>query len=322
MGTKETLLTLLESKRGEAVSGEEVAATLGLSRAAVWKAVKALRGEGLAVESVPGVGYRLASEIDIISDEVLDRYVKAAAGDFPTRYLPQVDSTNLEAKRWALEGAAHGSLVLAERQDMGRGRLGRSFASPPGGMYISVVLRPRAGGGVPVLTTAAAAVAACRATQKLCGLSLGIKWVNDLYVGGKKCCGILTEAGTGVEMGEIEYMVVGIGINYTTPQDAFPKEIRDVATSLFPGGPAPVPRAQLAAGIHAELLKLFDKLPGKTFLPEYKKRSIVLGRPVTVMATPPWQGFAVDIDDEARLLVRTEGGEVIPLSFGEISVKL
>ncbi len=318
MSTKGQLVRLLEEARGGTMSGAEAAAALGVSRAAVWKAVEALRAEGLEVESVAGSGYRIAPGSELLCEEALCAYLPQPAP--PLRCFAEVDSTNREAKRWAVEGAPHGSMVVAQRQTAGRGRLGRSFSSPPGGLYLSVVLRPE-GEGNPVLVTAAAAVAVCRAVSRLCGVELGIKWVNDLFCDGRKCCGILTEGGTGLETGEIEYMVVGIGVNYATPPAAFPPELRPLVTSLYPEGPPPHPRAALAAAIHGELLGLFAGLSGKGFLEEYRRRSIVLGREVTVMAQPPYQALAVEIDEQAHLVVRRGNGTEEALSFGEISIR-
>lgn len=319
--TKSSLLRLLEQNREGYLSGEEMAEGLGISRAAVWKAVKALRARGVQVESAPGLGYRLAPGSDALTLEAL----RVALEDpvCPARVLETVDSTNLEAKRWALEGAPHGALVVAARQSAGRGRLGRSFQSPPGGLYMSMVLRPQAHQGQSaVLVTTAAAVAACRAVSALCGIELSIKWVNDLFLGEKKVCGILTEAGTGVENGAIEYMVVGIGINHTTRPEEFPPGVAELASSLFPDGHAPVTRARLAAGIVRELARLFSLLPDAGFLQEYRRRSMALGRQVQVLASPPWWGRAVEIDDAARLVVEKPNGERVALSYGEISIKL
>lgn len=342
MSTKNKLLAFLEEDRQCFRSGEEIAARLGISRAAVWKAVNALRTAGLEVDSVPGQGYRLTPGGDWLSEEALRALLPKDAP--PLRVLQQLDSTNLEAKRWAIEGAPHGAMVAAVSQTAGRGRLGRSFASPTGGLYLSMVLRPPA--QMPpadvVLMTPAAAVVVCRAVAQLCGIQLGIKWVNDLYIGSpggandkkggkdgesspggqKKCCGILTEASTSFESGAIEYMVTGIGINLTTPPGAFPEETREIAGSLYPQGKAPVSRAQLAAAIHQGLLRAFATLQSRNFLQEYKDRSIVLGRQVTVMAAQPYPAQAVDIDEEARLVVRLENGTLQPLSHGEISVRL
>ncbi len=319
MATKTRLLELLESREGT-LSGEEAAALLGISRAAVWKAANALRAQGCAIQSVPGRGYILPPGEDYLSEDALLAQYGGAAP--PVRYFDEVDSTNLAAKRWAIDGAPHGSLVVAQRQTLGRGRLGRRFESPPGGMYLSVVLRPKGQLQSPGLVTSAAAVASCRAVQALCGLSLQIKWVNDLYFKGRKCCGILTEAATDMEGGGIDYLVTGIGINYTTPDDAFPEELRGILTALYPAKRPPVPRAALAAAVHRQLLALYGALPSNHFLDEYRARSMVLGRRVTVLAPQPYAATALSITNEAHLVVRLPGGQTRELSNGEISVRL
>lgn len=239
----------------------------------------------------------------------------------PVRFLEETDSTNIEAKRWAQQAAPHGALVLARRQNAGRGRMGRGFSSPPGGIYASMVLRPNGQASAPALVTAAAAVAVHAAVQQVCGLSLGIKWVNDLYSDGKKCCGILAEAAIDAQANTTEYIVLGIGINYNTPQAAF-DAVSQPATSLYPHGGAPGPAAQLAAAIHSRVLQLWAAFPGRDFLQQYRRHSMVLGRQVTVLDTPPWPAQAVAIDDDARLVVRNEKGEEKALSFGEISIQL
>lgn len=319
--TKAQLLGLLEKRRGLFVSGEDAAEALGVSRAAVWKAVEALRREGLAIEALRGSGYRLPQDSDYLSEEGLSLFLRPGC---PLHVLQQVDSTNLAAKRWAMKGAPHGALVVAAQQLEGRGRLGRGFESPPGGLYMSIVLRPSPQTDVAdtMLVTAAAAVAVCEAVQQLCGRRLAIKWVNDLFWKGKKCCGILTEGATGLESGSIEYLVVGIGVNYRTSSNAFTPDVQQLATSLYPQGGARVSRAQLAAAIHTRLLNLFETLPQRSFLPEYRKRSLVLGQRVTVMAQPPYEALAEEIDERARLVVRRHDGTRTVLSAGEISVRV
>ncbi|MGD9559705.1 MAG: biotin--[acetyl-CoA-carboxylase] ligase [Oscillospiraceae bacterium] len=319
LSTKSELLRLLETRRPQVLSGAEAAAQLGVSRAAVWKAAQSLRGEGHLVEAVAGKGYRLAQDSDVVTAEALD--VLMAAPKAPVRVYDEVDSTNRVAKSWAMEGAPHGSWVVARRQTAGRGRLGRSFASPPGGLYLSMVLRPGQGVQEPGLVTSAAAVAVCRAVAGLYGIELGIKWVNDLFLSGKKCCGILTEAATDMESGAVDHLVVGIGLDVTTTDADLGEEVSEIATSLFPGGGVPGGTARLAAEIHRQVLALFGALPNRDFLAEYRARSTVLGRPVTVLATPPYRAQAVAIDDEARLVVRTQAGEQRRLAWGEISVR-
>ena len=231
-----------------------------------------------------------------------------------------VGSTNTELMALARQGAAEGTVVLARQQTAGRGRLGRRFESPAGkGIYLSLVLRP----GLPMTeaqaVTVSAAVAVCRAVKRLCGLDLGIKWVNDLYYNGKKVCGILTEAGADIESGQLEWLVVGIGLNLTSRPEDWPEELRPIAGSLYPGGPAPVSRAALAGAIARELLGL---CPAFDCLDEYRARCFVPGHWVTVCTgTESYAAKAVAIDDAGRLIVQREGGRTEALCHGEVSIR-
>ena len=231
-----------------------------------------------------------------------------------------VGSTNTELTELIRQGAAEGTVVLARQQTAGRGRLGRRFESPEGkGIYLSLVLRP----GLPMTeaqtVTVSAAVAVCRAVKRLCGLDLGIKWVNDLYYNGKKVCGILTEAGADIESGQLEWLVVGIGLNLTSRPEDWPEELRPIAGSLYPGGPAPVSRAALAGAIARELLGL---CPAFDCLDEYRARCFVPGHWVTVCTgTESYAAKAVAIDDAGRLIVQREGGRTEMLCHGEVSIR-
>ncbi len=219
-------------------------------------------------------------------------------GEYPAPVYvhERLDSSNQTAKRLALAGAPHGTLVLAGQQSAGRGRMGRRFESPAGkGIYLSLVLRVPVPASKALGVTVGAAVAVARAVQKLCGIELGIKWVNDLYYQGKKVCGILTEAGTSVESGLLEWLVVGIGLNLTTTPADWPEELARTAGSLFPGGPAPVGRAALAGAIARELLAL---CPAFDCLDEYRSRCFVPGHWVTVCtAAETYAARAIAIDD-------------------------
>ena len=248
--TKQALLAALSAAQGECISGQQLAQQLGVSRAAVHKAAAALAAQGYALEAAPRRGYRLAGG-DPFCAEAVGEY------DAPIHLYDKLESSNRTAKTLALEGAPHGTMVLTSQQTAGRGRLGRRFESPAGkGIYLSLVLRP----GLPMTeaqaVTVSAAVAVCRAVKRLCGLDLGIKWVNDLYYNGKKVCGILTEAGADIESGQLEWLVVGIGLNLTSRPEDWPEELRPIAGSLYPGGPAPVSRAALAGAIARELADL------------------------------------------------------------------
>lgn len=321
MSTKTRVLEVLYQQPRAFISGEDLAAALGLSRAAVWKAVHSLKAQGIAIESVAGQGYRILAQEDVLCLETLRQALQSP--EIELQFFDELDSTNRAAKEWALAGAPHGSLLVAARQTAGRGRLGRSFLSPQGGLYMSILLRPREEASTAVMMTAGAAVAVCRAVASLSGIQLGIKWVNDLFLQGKKCCGILTEAGTGFENASIEYMVLGIGINVTTTAQQL-GEHADVATSLAAGGDWPVEatRAKLAAAVYHQVLEVYGELGDKAFLPEYRDRSIVLGRQVRVLATPVYEAEALEIDQEARLIVREPNGCRTALSYGEISIKL
>ena len=243
VSTRQALLQALSAAGGSYVSGQQLAETLGVSRAAVHKAAAALTAQGYALEAAPRRGYRLAGG---------DPFCAEAIGDYPAPiYLyDTLESSNRTAKLLALDGAPHGTLVLTAHQSAGRGRLGRRFESPAGkGVYCSVLLRPEIPAANAQTATISAAVAVCRAVKKLCGLELAVKWVNDLYYQGRKVCGILTEAGTDLESGQLEWLVVGIGLNLTSTAADWPEELARKAGSLYPGGPAPVSRAALAGAI-------------------------------------------------------------------------
>ena len=272
-----------------------------------------LAAQGYALEAAPRRGYRLAGG-DPFCAEAVGEY------DAPIHLYDKLESSNRTAKTLALEGAPHGTMVLTSQQTAGRGRLGRRFESPAGkGIYLSLVLRP----GLPMTeaqaVTASAAVAVCRAVKRLCGLDLGIKWVNDLYYNGKKVCGILTEAGADIESGQLEWLVVGIGLNLTSRPEDWPEELRPIAGSLYPGGPAPVSRAALAGAIARELLGL---CPAFDCLDEYRTRCFVPGHWVTVCTgTESYAAKAVAIDDAGRLIVAREGGRTEALCHGEVSIR-
>lgn len=311
--TRQALLQALSAAEGAYISGQQLAQQLGISRAAVHKAAAALTAQGYALEAASRRGYRLLGG---------DPFCTEAVGVYPApvQLYDTLESTNRTAKLLALEGAAHGTLVLAGGQTAGRGRLGRSFASPAGkGVYCSVVLRPPLPAANAQTATIGAAVAVCRAVQTLCGLELAIKWVNDLYYKGKKVCGILTEAGTDLESGQLEWLVVGIGLNLTTSPADWPEELARTAGSLYPGGPAPVSRAVLAGAIARELLSL---CPAFDCLDEYRTRCFVPGHWVTVCTgAETYAAKALSIDDAGRLVVEREGGRQAALQHGEVSIR-
>ena len=233
--------------------------------------------------------------------------------------LPTVDSTNTYLRRLAAEGAPDGTAVIAETQTAGRGRLGRQFASPAGaGLYISILLRR----SIPVsrlpLLTPYVAVAAARAVERLAPVQVGIKWVNDLRIGERKIAGILTEGGL-ADAERLAYAVVGVGINLLP--SALPEELRGIAAAIGDFAPPPSPAAMAAALLDA-LFEDYADFEDGSFLEEYRRRSVVLGR--TVTATDGERtvvGLAEAIEDDGALRLLTEEGPV-RLRAGEVSIRL
>ena len=212
---KEAVLRLLRESGGAYVSGEEISAALGVTRAAVWKAVDALRRDGCEIESRKSMGYRLAGVSDSLSETAIRARLGATERVGRTlRCLARVDSTNDYVKRLAANGAPDGAVAVADEQTGGKGRRGRSFASPAGkGVYLSVLLRPDVAPRRLLPLTGFAAVAVCDAVERVARVRPRIKWTNDLVLGGKKLCGILTELSVEGESGALQYAVVGVGVN-------------------------------------------------------------------------------------------------------------
>ncbi len=323
MTTRHRVLALLEQHKGEFISGERIAEDLHMSRAAIWRAVRELRERGYDIEASTRVGYRLALASDKLSAEGI-----RSALDWPEpvaiHYFDSVDSTNKIAKQMALEGAPHGTVVVAGAQQGGRGRLGRSFFSPEGsGLYMSVVMRLDLPSSLALRITCAAAVSVCVAVESLGSDPASIKWVNDIYMRGKKVCGILTEGASGFESGRIESVIVGIGVNFSPPQGGFPSELSSIATAIFPDEvPSGVSRNRLCATIMRELLTSASRIDSPELMGLYRSRSAVIGKPVRVFqGGQSYDATVGGIADDGALLVRTADNAMHTLSSGEISIR-
>nr|WP_297883481.1 biotin--[acetyl-CoA-carboxylase] ligase [uncultured Blautia sp.] len=320
MSVKSRLLELLEQNRGITISGEQMARELECTRAAVWKAVKALQQEGYEIEAGPNKGYMLSEDNNILAEEGIRPLLRQ-----PEVYLKlyqETDSTNRAAKQAAIAGeAGHGSVILACGQSCGRGRRGRSFYSPSqAGLYLSVILQPQGNLRESLLLTTEAAVAVYKAVRKITGIELDIKWVNDLYYKGKKVCGILTEAITDFESGEIQYAVVGIGLNLYEEEGGYPPELRGIAGGLYRNQreAEDVNRNRLAAEIVNCLL---DETRELKLLPEYLSRNIVPGHRIQILdGKQSRSAYALAICQDGRLKVRERDGSESFLSYGEVSV--
>ena len=220
MTTKEKLLALLEDSKGTFFSGEEIARTLQVSRAAVWKAVNALREDGYTIDAATNKGYRLSPDSDILSPQGIRRFLKPEYRDLDLTVLPTAPSTNALVREKANQGRPEGCVIIACEQTAGRGRYGRQFFSPvDSGVYLSLLLRPTAySPQQATCLTAAAAAAMCQAIEAVTGQQPGIKWVNDIFLHGKKVCGILTEAAVGLETGTLNSWCWGLASTSTHPQ--------------------------------------------------------------------------------------------------------
>ena len=324
MSVKEQVQKLLEENRDKSLSGQEIADRLGVTRAAVWKAVNALKKEGYQIEAANNRGYVLAQESDVLSESGIRMELEERYRDSDIHVYKEIDSTNQEVKRRAIDGAPERMAILAEQQSAGKGRKGRGFYSPAGtGIYMSVLFRPTAEQSKDVvLITTAASVAVCRAIRTVLGEEPEIKWVNDVYFRGKKVCGILTEAVSDFESGHIGTVVVGIGINYRVPDDGFPEEIQDIAGAVC-GEDRMVPRNTLVAAILNELYSLYEGLSERTFIEDYRKLSNVIGKKVRFTSGESWvEAKALDVDQDGGLVVELENGETQVLRTGEITLRL
>ncbi|MCI8274313.1 MAG: biotin--[acetyl-CoA-carboxylase] ligase [Lachnospiraceae bacterium] len=318
---KTKILKLLREKEGY-LSGQEICGQLAVSRTAVWKAIGQLKEEGYVIEAVQNKGYYLVSAPDLVTKEEISSRLKTAWAGHPTVFLPKTDSTNNEAKRLAEAGASHGTLVVAEFQEAGKGRRGRSWTSQSGtGIWMTILLKPKFPPSQASMLTLVAAMAVADGIEAVTGLAAGIKWPNDIVLAGKKVCGILTEMSA--EPDYINHVVVGIGINVNIRE--FPEELRERATSLILEQGKPVSRAAVIAAVWKAFEKYYDsfiKTADLSFLrEEYGARLLNKGEVVCVLDPKgSWEGIAGGIDENGRLLVETEK-QVRTVDSGEVSVR-
>ena len=324
MTTKEKLLALLEDSKGTFFSGEEIARTLQVSRAAVWKAVNALREDGYTIDAATNKGYRLSPDSDILSPQGIRRFLKPEYRDLDLTVLPTAPSTNALVREKANQGRPEGCIIIACEQTDGRGRYGRQFFSPvDSGVYLSLLLRPTAySPQQATCLTAAAAAAMCQAIEAVTGQQPGIKWVNDIFLHGKKVCGILTEAAVGLETGTLNYMVLGAGVNLYPPVKGFPEEIQPIAGSVLERS-CPEAKNRLVGEFLNRFWDFYTHPECRAYLEDYRSRSLAIGQNVTVLsAGRAVSAYAYGIDDDFRLLVRYENGDTEALSYGEIRIQL
>ena len=324
MSTKYRILELLEQNRGDSISGERLAGILNVSRNAVWKAVKELEKEGYSIEAVTNKGYRLSDQNDIVSIQGIKPFLSPQSKLYAEniKIYKTLESTNKTAKEMAVAGAEHGTVIIADSQTKGRGRYSRSYFSPSGGLYMSIILRPEVlNFENPTSVTAFAAVAVCEAIESISEKTPKIKWVNDVLIDEKKVCGILTEAVTDFESGSLDWIVLGIGINVYIKTEDFPDDLQTSATSIFPNEKMFGVRNKLSAEIINRILG-YDITPREAeIFRKYKNRLAMLGNQVTVIQNKiEYKAAVIDIDAAGHLVVKNENGEIITVSSGEIRV--
>ncbi|MBQ4156373.1 MAG: biotin--[Clostridia bacterium] len=315
MTIKQQVLNELLKANGKSVSGQVLAEKLFCSRNAIWKAIKTLQSEGYEICATTNKGYWL--DTNELTIEKINEQLKTKCKII---LLKSVDSTNNYLKIIAEKGGEENTVVIAKSQTKGKGRMGRNFFSDNCGVYMSLLLRPSVSASKSLFITTAAAVAVANAVETVTGNDTKIKWVNDIFVNGKKVCGILTEASIDFETGGLCYAVLGIGINIKKPKNDFPKEIREIAGVISEKS---VDSSLLIAEILNNFFEIYNNFEKSNFMSEYKSKSMVTGKDIFVLRGEEKRpAKAIDIDDKARLLVEYENGEREYLSSGEVSVRL
>ena len=344
MNTKEKILETLNKYPSQVISGQTLAETCGISRTAVWKVINTLRSMGYEIDGTTNGGYKLLNKDDVLSKELMIDCLEKHYPDYSKSHIETfstIDSTNTYVKKILSEGKNlrtssgslsdfgkkyHKSIFVAEEQTQGRGRLGRTFYSPAKkGIYLTIVYAPENGIQKPAKTTAYTAAALIKALKKLYNIDAQIKWINDIFLKGKKLAGILTEGFTNLETNSIECAIIGIGINIEKSDSEMPDDVSKIASALSSEYPSiKINRSELAATIAGEVLKTLDEDNPET-MSLYKEKSFILGTTVTVHPvidnrTSSYKAKAIDIDDDAGLIVQLKDGTKKTLISGEVSL--
>ncbi len=263
---RERIVHAFLQHEGEVISGEQLCQILGVSRTAVWKHIKQLRSQGYSIQAVPSRGYRLDARPDVLLPAVIKAGLNTGIIAKSIECHDELDSTNVRANVLAEQGAPEGSVVVAESQTSGRGRMGRKWSSPPGvNVYASVILRPALALSEATQLTFLAAVAVARAIEKVCAVRVSVKWPNDILLNGKKIAGLLNELNAETE--GIHYLVLGIGVNLNMEKEQFPPDLRYPATSILQETGRRVDRIAFIQALFTELDTLYALLLERGFAP-------------------------------------------------------
>lgn len=318
---KEKILETLT--HGQWVSGEELGRTLGISRPAVWKYIARLRKEGFLVESLRGRGYRLLAWPDTLYPELIRTRLHTRRFGRKIHHFLKTDSTNTQARRLAAEGEEEGTLLVAEYQQAGRGRLDRRWESPPGkNLLFSFILRPPWSPTEAFYGTVLSSVSLCRVIRKTIGLQVGIKWPNDIYIGEKKLAGVLTEMAADPD--RIEYMIIGVGVNCNWSPPNPPPEGQE-ATSLMEETGRPVSRLDLLTQFLEEAERLYEQAQKegiRSLRTEWDRYSLINGRRVTLISGKNRRsGTCLGIDQQGALILMTDEGKEETFITGDVRLR-
>ncbi|MFA5515842.1 MAG: biotin--[acetyl-CoA-carboxylase] ligase [Desulfuromonadales bacterium] len=317
---REEILRLFRQSR-DFVSGEELSRFLGVSRTAIWKQIGLLREQGYSVQAVPSRGYRLLSG----PDTLLPAEIKADSG---TRimgrevvFFEETDSTNLRAQALGDSGAVEGTVVVADRQSAGKGRLGRHWFSPPGvNLYTSILLRPPIPPRMAPQLTFVSALAVARAIEEVGGLEPTVKWPNDILLGGKKVAGLLNELNAETE--RVHYVILGIGVNLNMRSDQFPQDLRYPATSVAIEKGEPISRLAFVRSLLRHVDQLYELYLLKGFTPllrAWESLFELTGRAAEVDCQGRLLRGVVDgLDNDGALLLRLPNGDTERILAGDV----
>jgi len=320
------ILDALRRAGGQTCSGEVLSSQIGVSRAQVWKHVESLRARGYTIDGDPGGGYRLSGVPDRLYAEEIQIGLETSWLAKEIHYFETVDSTNRVALELARSGSSHGTTVVADQQTAGRGRLGRSFFSPPAAnLYTSIVLRPRIHTAEAPTWILAAAVSVAQTIEQTLGKprDVAIKWPNDVLLGGLKTSGILMELGA--EATRVDFLVLGIGVNLNIDRNQFPAEFRDRATSLASHSGRPVDRLAFARSLYVNLESTLDVCAERGFegvRADFDARFQMRGQSVSVFGLDgsELRGIALGIDDDGALRLQLESGDVTRVIAGDVTL--
>ena len=325
---KSDILTLLRNSK-EYVSGQQLCDRFGVTRTAVWKVINQLKEEGYQIESVSGRGYRLVEgPADMLSKSEIASRLKTKWAGRQLYYFDSTGSTNTDAKRLGEEGNPHGTVVVADIQTAGKGRRGRSWQTLSGtALSFTLLLRPDFVPDKASMITLVMALSVAEAVEEITGAEAGIKWPNDIVMNRKKICGMLTEMTMTPEMDEIQYVVVGAGINVNNADpEEFEEVVRSTATSLRIETGKRYNRAQLFNKVllrFEENYEIFLETLDLSGLRErYQKHLLNRGAQVRVLdPAGEYTGTAEGIDAHGELIVVRDDGVRIPVYAGEVSVR-